>query len=144
METYKTMTEATAAAEQFFLENFGHTSGVGIESENENEVEFYSKEDPGMDDTFTCTVGMLYTIGAYKDGDHFAKEVSWPVRSLAEIKDEFKRMWEATKNDIACEAEPTLSPTNFKEAWRYRHFSEDVNHVGVFEKENARDVLSVR
>jgi len=56
MNTYKNITEATEAAELFFSENFGYNSGVGIESENDNQVEFYSKDDPAMDDTFTCLI----------------------------------------------------------------------------------------
>jgi len=56
MKTYKNITEATEAAELFFNENFGHTQGVGIETEKGNEIEFYSKQDPAMDDTFTCII----------------------------------------------------------------------------------------
>ena len=56
MKTYKNITEATEAAELFFNENFGHNQGVGIENQTGNTIEFYSKQDPGMDDTFTCTI----------------------------------------------------------------------------------------
>jgi hypothetical protein len=56
MNTYKNITEATEAAELFFNDNFGHNQGVGIESENGKHIEFYSKQDPGMDDTFTCII----------------------------------------------------------------------------------------
>lgn len=56
METYKNITEASIAAELFFKENFDHDEGVGIESKNGNTIEFYSKEDPGMSDTFICQI----------------------------------------------------------------------------------------
>ena len=52
----KNITEATEKAELFFNEHFGHTQGVTIENENENEISFYSNQDPAMDDTFTCII----------------------------------------------------------------------------------------
>lgn len=57
MNTYKNFTEAEQGAIDFFKDNFGHDSGVGIEKEEGNKVEFYSLEDPGMDDTFICLIG---------------------------------------------------------------------------------------
>lgn len=56
MKTFKNIAKATIAAELFFSENFDYNSGVGIESKNGNQVEFYSKDDPAMDDTFTCLI----------------------------------------------------------------------------------------
>lgn len=56
MQTFKDFNTAQKAAELFFNENFGHKSGVGIESASGYIVEFYSKEDPSMDDTFFCRI----------------------------------------------------------------------------------------
>lgn len=56
MKTFKSFHEASQAAELFFLAEFGHTSGVGVESASGSTIEFYSKQDPGMDDTFSCQV----------------------------------------------------------------------------------------
>ncbi len=56
MTTYNSISDAINAAEMFFNEHFGHTSGVDIESANGTSVSFYSKEDPGMSDTFDCIV----------------------------------------------------------------------------------------
>ena len=60
MKTYNSISEAINAAEIFFNENFGHTSGVDIESANGTLVSFYSNEDPGMSDTFDCIVSDGY------------------------------------------------------------------------------------
>jgi hypothetical protein len=56
MITYKSIVEATKAAQEFFSENFNYNSGVGIEKQEGDRVEFYSQDDPGMDDTFTCLI----------------------------------------------------------------------------------------
>jgi len=56
MKTLKNITEATEAAETFFSENFDYNIGVGIEKQIGNQFEFYSKNDPAMDDTFTCLI----------------------------------------------------------------------------------------
>ena len=56
MEQFNNITEAVEAAEKFFQENFEHYDGVGIESREGNVIEFYSKADPGMDDTYTCII----------------------------------------------------------------------------------------
>ena len=56
METFKTVAEATTAAIIFFEQNFDYQSGVGYEKRPENVLEFYSKDDPAMDDTFTCKI----------------------------------------------------------------------------------------
>lgn len=56
MKTFNNYNKAIEAAENFFITNFGYTNGVGVESANGSKVEFYSKDDPGMDDTFTCIV----------------------------------------------------------------------------------------
>lgn len=56
MKNYQTIEEAKNGAAAFFIENFQHSGQVGIESANGNEIEFYSKDDPSMDDTFKCTV----------------------------------------------------------------------------------------
>jgi len=58
MQKFKSYNEAVEAAEQYFIRNFNFTSNtnVGVESADGNIIEFYSKFDPGMDDTFTCMV----------------------------------------------------------------------------------------
>jgi hypothetical protein len=56
MNIYKNMTEAIEGAELFFSANFNYNDGVGIENQNGNFVEFYSKNDPAMDDTFVCEI----------------------------------------------------------------------------------------
>lgn len=56
MKTFVNMTEAQESAQNFFKNNFGHKKGVGIESVNGNIFEFYSKDDPGMDDTYYCII----------------------------------------------------------------------------------------
>ena len=56
MKTFKNITKATEAAETFFNENFDYKNGVGIEKQIGNQFEFYSKDDPAMDDTFTCLI----------------------------------------------------------------------------------------
>ncbi len=56
MKTFTSILDAEKAAQLFFSENFGYTNGVGINSAKDKVVEFYSKDDPGMDDTFTCTI----------------------------------------------------------------------------------------
>lgn len=56
MERFKTLEEAQQAAQIFFITNFDYYDGVGIEKKSGNVVEFYSKDDPAMDDTFTCIV----------------------------------------------------------------------------------------
>ena len=56
MNIYKNMTEAMEGAELFFSANFNYNDGVGIEKQNGNFVEFYSKNDPAMDDTFVCEI----------------------------------------------------------------------------------------
>lgn len=63
MKSYRTFLEAQEAAENYFNETFGHNSGVGVESAKGNVIEFYSKNDPGMNDTFSAIVndGKSYT-----------------------------------------------------------------------------------
>lgn len=56
METFNSFEAATQAAKQHFLEHFGHTQGVGVESATGYVVEFFSKQDPSMVDTFFCRV----------------------------------------------------------------------------------------
>ena len=58
MKTYTSYNEAVEAAEQYFITNYNFISNtnVGVESANGNIIEFYSKFDPGMDDTFKCVV----------------------------------------------------------------------------------------
>lgn len=59
-ETATTMSEASNKAQEFFAECFGYTNGVGEEKKETTKdgfiVEFYSKDDPGMDDTFSVLV----------------------------------------------------------------------------------------
>lgn len=56
METFTTFQEAEKEAKNFFKRNFGYTTGVGIESAKGDQIEFYSLDDPGMDDTFVCII----------------------------------------------------------------------------------------
>lgn len=56
MKNFKTISEATAAAELFFKENFGYEKGVGVDSAEYATVRFYSKNDPGMADTFDAQI----------------------------------------------------------------------------------------
>lgn len=68
MKTYngiaKDKRHATIAAGEFFKRNFNHSGNVGVEREFSTQcecgesltVEFYSKDDPGMDDTFTAVI----------------------------------------------------------------------------------------
>jgi len=56
MIIFKTFTEAETAATTYFKKTFGHTKGVGIESAYLNQVEFYSKQDAAMDDTYSCII----------------------------------------------------------------------------------------
>jgi len=56
MKTFKNYNDAVEAAEQAFIDTFLYCSGVGVESAEGNVIEFYSKDDPGMDYTFTCII----------------------------------------------------------------------------------------
>ena len=61
MDTYSNINEASKAAQSFFSECFSYNDGVGVLNKKQNEdgndvVEFYSKNDPAMDDTFICIV----------------------------------------------------------------------------------------
>lgn len=56
MENFNTINEAATAAQSFFSENFGYNNGVGFIKIGVNTYEFYSKNDPAMDDTFICIV----------------------------------------------------------------------------------------
>lgn len=68
MQRFTEFTAAETAAQIFFTENFGHTSGVGSEGKGGQKVEFYSKDDPGMDDTFTCLVGERRVLICFHSG----------------------------------------------------------------------------
>jgi hypothetical protein len=57
MKTYRTITEAKKAADKFFKNELGCPKGAAWNfTQNGNEVEFHSLDDPGMDDTFNCLV----------------------------------------------------------------------------------------
>ena len=61
MRNFKTFTEAVEAAERFFKETFNHSGNVGYSQHEINRdgsefLEFYSKDDPAMEDTFKVTI----------------------------------------------------------------------------------------
>ncbi|GAH13066.1 unnamed protein product [marine sediment metagenome] len=56
METFKTFKKAEKAAKSFFYRRFGYSNGVGVESAGGTRVEFYSLDDPVMNDTFVCII----------------------------------------------------------------------------------------
>jgi hypothetical protein len=56
MDKFKTLTEAFDAAEKYFEDNFCHFMGVGVEAAEGSKIEFYSQDDPSMDDTYFCEV----------------------------------------------------------------------------------------
>lgn len=68
METYNNFNEAKEAAQLFFSENFNYNDGVGVESANNDVIEFYSKNDPAMSDTFTCIINDGYSYSC-KNGE---------------------------------------------------------------------------
>lgn len=59
-ETYPTFATAEKAASNFFTENFGHSGRVGFEAFRQDDgghiYQFYSKDDPAMDDVFECLI----------------------------------------------------------------------------------------
>lgn len=67
----------------------------------------------------------------YKNGQQIAKEV-FASKDIEEIKNEFKRMWEATD---FCPEGTDNEAENSEHAWEFKHFSEDTNNVAVFEVE---------
>jgi hypothetical protein len=71
----------------------------------------------------------MYKIGIYKSGQQIAKEV-FASDNLQEIEQEFKRMYEETD---FCPEGTDNEPETAKQAWEYKHFCEDTNHVAVFE-----------
>jgi len=56
MKKFKDFKLAKMAAQNYFKENFGYNSGVGIEAAEQDLIEFYSKDDPAMLDTFCCII----------------------------------------------------------------------------------------
>lgn len=60
MNIYKNQIEAQQAANNFFLEVFGYTNGAKLESKTIVDgfeiLKFYSCDDSGMDDTFSCKI----------------------------------------------------------------------------------------
>ncbi len=56
IKTVKSFAEAEEMAENYFRETYGYYCGVGVESANGTLVEFYSIDDPAMDDTFKVHV----------------------------------------------------------------------------------------
>lgn len=81
-----------------------------------------------------------FKIGMYKNGQQIAKEV-FQDDDLNVIKEEFKRMFDATTEDCwetnveQGYPENTVEGTTFEQAWDMKHFSEDTNNVAVFEVE---------
>lgn len=57
---YNSFKEAEQAAKTFFAVTFGHFCGVGFEAFRQDDgshiYQFYSKDDPAMDDVFECTI----------------------------------------------------------------------------------------
>jgi hypothetical protein len=78
----------------------------------------------------------MYKIGTYKSGQQIAKE-QFRSNNLEEIKNEFIRMFEATE---FCPEGTDNEPENSEDAWKYKHFCEDTNHVAIFECENEEDI----
>lgn len=61
MKTFDLLHIAQNAASEYFQQEFSHSGNVGIEKKEEQPdgtilYEFYSKDDPAMDDTFVCLV----------------------------------------------------------------------------------------
>lgn len=63
MQVFHNYTTAKEAADSFFNDIFGYTNGAGILSEKRHQIEgsrfqmeFFSFDDPGMDDSFKCIV----------------------------------------------------------------------------------------
>ena len=78
----------------------------------------------------------IYKIGTYRDGQQFAKEV-FSSNDLNEVKQEFIRIFENTDFDPeGIDNEPESSEV----AWAWKHFSEDVNNIAVFECYNEDDL----
>lgn len=81
-------------------------------------------------------------IGMYKNGQQIADEI-FSSNNLLEIKQEFKRIFDATANDCwetnleLGYSEDTVEGTTFEQAWNMKHFSEDTNNVGVFSVEEG-------
>ena len=75
---------------------------------------------------------MAYKIGIYKNGQQIAKEV-FTSENLNEVEREFKRMFNATEFF----PEGTDGQWTEQEAWEFKHFSEDVTNVAVFEVEEG-------
>jgi len=75
MTTFTNYTDAANAAQYFFSENFGYKNGIAIESAVATEVTFYSKDDPAMDDTFTCTIEDGFHRFCKNGGDVITNEV---------------------------------------------------------------------
>jgi len=51
MKEYNNINDAREAAQKFFINNFRHSGNVGLEWFGDH-CEYYSKDDPGMIDTF--------------------------------------------------------------------------------------------
>lgn len=56
MPTFANFQDAQTAAGNFFSLNFQHSGLTGHEEKKDGITEFYSKDDPGMDDTFECRI----------------------------------------------------------------------------------------
>lgn len=78
---------------------------------------------------------MIYKIGTYKNGEHFAKSV-YQSTDLNKVEQEFKEMWKATD---FCPEGTDNEADNAEEAWNWKHFSEDTNNVAVFECESESE-----
>lgn len=61
MKTFDLINLAENAASRYFEQQYGHSGNIGIERKAQQPngctiYEFYSKDDPGMDDTYVCLV----------------------------------------------------------------------------------------
>jgi len=87
----------------------------------------------------------IFKIGMYKNGQQIAKEV-YSSNDLNKVKQEFKRMFDATTNDCwetnleQGYPENTVEGTTFDEAWDMKSFSEDTNNVAVFECDDEDEI----
>lgn len=79
---------------------------------------------------------MIYKIGIYKSGQQMAKAV-FMSKLLKEVKIQFMYMFINTK---FCPEGTDNQPATAIEAWGYKHFKEDTNHVAVFKCKNEKDV----
>jgi hypothetical protein len=56
LPVFTNIVDARAAASKFFIDNFQHSGEVGRLKNADGTTEFYSKDDPAMDDVFLCDI----------------------------------------------------------------------------------------